>query len=29
VYRHNPDEVPDYYSDDPDYPYEFRDRGDY
>jgi hypothetical protein len=22
----NPDEVPDYYYDDPDYPYEFRDR---
>lgn len=26
VYQSNPDEVPDYYSDDPDYPYEFRER---
>jgi hypothetical protein len=26
VYQSRQDEVPDYYSDDPDYPYEFRDR---
>jgi hypothetical protein len=26
VYQSNPDDVPDYYSDDPDYPYEFRER---
>lgn len=26
-YQYRDDEVPDYYSDDPDYPYEFRDRG--
>lgn len=26
VYQSRQDDVPDYYSDDPDYPYEFRDR---
>jgi hypothetical protein len=27
AYQYSQDDVPDYYSDDPDYPYEFRDRG--
>jgi hypothetical protein len=28
-YQYRDEDVPDYYSDDPDYPYEFRDRGNW